>query len=316
MTFPHTRRVAAFLDDFEPDVIHVATEGPVGLMGRHHALRRDVPLVTSFHTQFPQYARHYGFPFLEPLVWRWLEWFHRPARWTHTPGELVRDELIAHGVTQARVWGYGVNTREFHPDKRDRHWRRGFGIDDNDVLILHVGRLAPEKNLRTLTSAWQIAREAIGRHAVFVVAGDGPLAREIDSEMPWARRLGFLDRHALATLYASADICVLPSPTETCGLVALEAMSSGMAVVAANAGGFRESIQHERSGVLVPPIDTLGFAARIVELTMNAALRRRIGAQAREAALQRDVVPENAALIEQYAELLGPPQVEGASCAA
>jgi glycosyltransferase involved in cell wall biosynthesis len=190
------------------------------------------------------------------------------------------------------------------------------GIEDDAILVLHVGRLAPEKNLRILTSSWQIAREALGRHAVFLVAGDGPMAREVDREMPWARRLGFLDRQALATLYASADICVLPSSTETCGLVALEAMSSGVAVIAADAGGFRESIHHERSGMLVPPNDTLGFAARIVELTMNSGLRRLMGAQARDSAMTRDVTAENAALLDQYAELVAPSEAEDTSCAA
>src|SRR5205823_507209 len=166
MTPPQSRRVTPFLDRFRPDVVHVATEGPVGLIGRRYALQSAVPLVTSFHTQFPQYARHYGLPALEPLVWRWLEWFHRPAKWTHTPGELVRDELLAHGIPHARVWGRGVDTAQFRPGRRDRNWRRGFGIEEDSVLILHVGRLAPEKNVDTLVDSWKIAHEALGKRAV------------------------------------------------------------------------------------------------------------------------------------------------------
>ena len=316
MTLPRSRRLAGFLDSFEPDIVHVATEGPLGLLGRAYALKKDVALVTSFHTQFPQYARHYGVPSLEPLVWKWLEWFHRPARWTHTPGALVRDELVAHGIPRARVWGTGVDTQHFHPSRRERHWRRGFGIDEHSVLVLHVGRLAPEKGLDALMAAWRIAHEALGKRAVFLVAGDGPKGRVIDRELPWVRRLGFLDRDALATLYASADICVLPSPTETCGLVALEAMASGMTVIAADAGGFRESVTNDETGVLVPPDDTLGFAARIVELAMDVTRRRQIGARARESTLARDIRPENEVLFRQYAELLPVPVTEDAPCAA
>ena len=316
MTLPGAGRVRRFLDRFQPDVVHVATEGPLGLMGRKYAVTREVALVTSFHTQFPQYARHYGLPVLEPLVWKWLEWFHRPAKWTHTPGALVRDELRAHGIPQARVWGCAVDGVHFRPGRRDRHWRRGFGIEENAVLVLHVGRLAPEKNLDTLFSAWRLAHESLGRRAVFLVAGDGPRCRQVDREMPFARRLGFLDRTALATLYASADICVLPSPTETCGLVALEAMASGLAVVAADAGGFRESIQNEHNGILVPPDDALGFAARIVQLAMDPNRRRSMGERARATALTRDVETENEDLIRQYAEIVRLPITEGAPCAA
>src|SRR5207302_5940779 len=124
------------------------------------------------------------------------------------------------------------------------------------------------------------AHQALGKRAVFLVAGEGPKAREIDRDLPWVRRLGFLDRSALAILYASADLCVLPSATETCGLVALEAMASGLTVIAADAGGFRESIRNDYNGLLIPSNDSLGFAARIVELSVDVARRRRIGARA------------------------------------
>ena len=316
MTLPRPGKVAAFLDAFAPEAIHVATEGPVGLMGRRYAISRAIPLVTSFHTQFPQYARHYGMAVLEPWVWRWLAWFHRPARWTHTPGELIRDELVAHGIPQARVWGNGADITQFRPDRRDRTWRRGFGIEEDTVLILHVGRLAPEKNVETLIDAWRIAREALGRRAVFLIAGEGPKSREVDRALPWARRLGFLGRDALATLYASADLCVLPSATETCGLVAIEAMASGLTVIAADAGGFRETIRTDVDGVLVPPTDALGFAARIVELALDTRRRRKLAEHARLAAEARDIRIENEVLLQHYAELIDTPDPVASSCAA
>jgi len=316
LSLPHARRAARFLDDFGPDVVHIATEGPIGFLARSYARRRGIPLVTSFHTQFPQYARHYGAGALESLVWRWLEWFHRPARLTHTPGDAVCDELRRHGISRAVVWGRGVDTTRFHPGKRDRVWRRGLGVEDGQVVVLHVGRLAPEKNLDVLFDAWRIAHEALADRAVFVVAGDGPRGRALEQALPWVKRFGFLDPDVLATVYASCDLCVLPSETETCGLVALEAMASGLPVIAANAGGLRESVRHERNGMLVPPHDAPGFAARIIESVLDLPRARHLGAEARRTALARDLETENAELLRQYAELAGANLPRETPCAA
>ena len=305
VSYPDTGRVSRFLDAFSPDVVHVATEGPIGLVTRRYAMRQGIPLVTSYHTQFPKYARHYGAGFLEPLVWRWLEWFHGPARVTQTPGEDVRDELRAHGISQATVWGRGVDTRHFHPAKRHRAWKRRLDIDDDTAVVLHVGRLAPEKNLGVLAESWRIAEKALGRRAAFVIAGAGPRSGDLSDAVPFARRLGFLDRETLAGLYASSDMCVLPSDTETCGLVALEAMASGIPVIAANAGGLRESVSDGHNGLLVSPADYMGFAARIVDLAINTAKRRQMGVHARQTAELRDTKAENAELIRQYAQLAG-----------
>src|SRR5207245_8112424 len=112
------------------------------------------------------------------------------------------------------------------------------------AVVLHVARLARDKNLEVLIAAWYTARDALGQRATFVAAGDGPVARDIEADLPFVRMLGFLPRQHLATLHASADLGVFPSHTETCGLVALEAMSPGVGVIAADAGGFRESIHH------------------------------------------------------------------------
>ena len=167
-----------------------------------------------------------------------------------------------------------------------------------------------------LIEAWYTARAALGQRATFVAAGEGPLARDIESELPFVRMLGFLPRQHLATLYASADLCVFPSHTETCGLVALEAMSSGVGVIAADAGGFRESIHHGVTGLLVPPSDGRGYAEAIIELALDPASRFLLGAAAREGALGRDVEPENAELLARYAGLIGVTERRTAPCAA
>jgi phosphatidylinositol alpha 1,6-mannosyltransferase len=167
-----------------------------------------------------------------------------------------------------------------------------------------------------LIAACYTARAALGQRATFVAAGEGPVARDIEADLPFVRMLGFLPRQHLATLYASADLCVFPSHTETCGLVALEAMSSGVAVVAADAGGFRESIGHDVTGVLVPPSDVQRYANAIIELAVDPARRFLLGAAARERALERDVEPENAELLTRYAGLIGVTERRTATCAA
>ncbi len=301
LSLPHPRRVARFLDGFGPDVVHVVTEGPLGLLGRHHALARGVPLVTSYHTHFPQYCRYYGVPSLASVVWSFLAWFHRPARFVHTPGEEARDALRRHGLVQVRVWGREVDVRHFSPANRDVATRRRFGARDDQVVVLHVGRLAPEKNLGVLAATFNLAAEALGPRAVFVVAGDGPRASRLYREAGFARVLGFLPPGDLARVYASADIAVLPSTTETCGLVALEAMASGLAVIAADAGGFRESIAHGRTGLLVPSDDPRAFAAEIARLALDATSRILLGAAARSFAVSRNSDGEDAELLAQYA---------------
>jgi len=316
LSWPSFRRVAEFFDEFQPDLLHVHTEGALGVAGRRYALARKLALVTSFHTNFPQYSRHYGVGFLEPAVWRWLERFHGPAALTLTPGDGVRDELVRRGITHAAVWGRGVDTRLFHPGRRDAGWRRWLAGADDTAVVLHVGRLAREKNLDVLIEAWYTARAALGQRATFVAAGEGPLARDIESKLPFVRMLGFLPRQHLATLYASADLCVFPSHTETCGLVALEAMSSGVGVIAADAGGFRESVHHGVTGLLVPPSNARGYAQAIIELALDPASRFLLGAAAREGALGRDVEPENAELLARYTGLIGVTERRTAPCAA
>jgi glycosyltransferase involved in cell wall biosynthesis len=305
LSFPLDRHIARFLDRFAPDLVHAATEGPIGVAARRYALRRDLPFVTSYHTDFPQYARHYGLPILTPLVWRWLVRFHGPARLVQTPGIAVRDELVRRGLRNAVVWGRGVDTAHFHPGKRDSAWRRWLGGGDDTVIVLHVGRLAAEKNLRVLVEAWTRAHRFLGPRATFVIAGDGPEAQYIATHIPFTRQLGFVDRETLASLYASADLCVLPSRTETCGLVALEAMASGLPVIAADAGGLRESVLADVNGLLVRPDDARGFSQAIIALVGDATRRRALSTGARQTAERRDVNSEDQELLRQYGALLG-----------
>src|SRR5882724_3008725 len=228
MSLPPFRQVADFFDASPPDVIHVHTEGALGLAGRRYARRQGVPLVTSYHTNFPEYSRHYGAGFLESAVWRWLQWFHRSARVTFTPGEATRDELVRRGIGHAALWGRGVDPHFFHPGRRDHSWRRWLAGGDDTVIVLHVGRLAHEKNLGVLIEAWRQARAALGQRATFVVAGEGPEAQGAKT-YPLGRRSPVVMIGVTVALGATAYACDVALVVKPAGATA---WASGSAVSA------------------------------------------------------------------------------------
>ncbi|MFN8653010.1 MAG: glycosyltransferase family 1 protein [Gemmatimonadales bacterium] len=303
LSWPWLRGLSRRLDEGEPDVVHAVTEGPLGLYGRGYAGRRALPLVSSFHTDFPRYAGRYLGPWAVAPTRRYLRWFHNAARLTHTPSEVTRGELHALGVPRAEVWGRGVDTAWFRPARRSAARREALGVRDDQALVLHVGRLALEKSVDTLVAAFADARARLGEAAIFCVAGDGPKAAWVRESLPWARHLGFLDRAVLADLYADADLFVFPSATETCGLVALEALASGVPVIGANAGGVRENLREGLTGMLAEAGNGASFAIRIEALVRDQVQRRAMAEAARAFAVGRDWALELDQLEAAYARL-------------
>lgn len=302
LSFPWLRGLHRRLDDFKPDVIHAVTEGPLGLFGRRYARQRGIPLVSSFHTDFPRYAARYLGDWAVRPTRAYLRWFHNAARFTQTPSDVTRDELRAAGIPRATVWGRGVDTTLFRPDRRSAVRREMMGGDDK-TIVLHVGRIAMEKDVETLVASFEQARAALGDRAVFCIAGDGPRAAWVRAATPWAHHLGFIDRQKLADLYADADLFVFPSPTETCGLVALEALASGLPVVGADAGGTIDNLREGITGRIVHAGDAQGFARAIVQLAEDAPQRHAMGEAARAFAIGRDWARELDRLVEAYDRL-------------
>jgi glycosyltransferase involved in cell wall biosynthesis len=287
LSWPWGRGLTRDFDHFAPDLVHAVTEGPLGLFGRGYALRRRLPLVTSFHTDFPSYMAHYLGRWAVRPTRAWLRRFHRAALLTQTPSGITRDSLRAMGINRAEVWGRGVAASWFRPERRSDARRAAMGAQGK-LLVLHVGRLAVEKGVDTLVAAFTLARARLGEQVAFAVAGDGPRGAAVRAALPFARHFGFLDRTMIADLYADSDLFVFPSPTETCGLVALEAMASGLPVIAADAGGAPESIRHGLTGFLVPAGDAGQFAERIVELVEDESQRLAMREAARAFAVGRD----------------------------
>jgi glycosyltransferase involved in cell wall biosynthesis len=303
LSWPWGRGLGRRLDAFEPQVVHCVTEGPLGLFGRGYARHRRLPIVSSFHTDFPRYAARYLGKFAVGPTRAYLCWFHRAAAFTQTPSEVTRDELVAAGIPLATVWGRGVATAFFRPERRSEARRRAMGVGEDGVLVLHVGRLAVEKDVDTLAAAFTLAREFLAPRAVFCVAGDGPRAGWVRQVLPWVRHLGFLTRGVLADLYADADLFVFPSPTETCGLVALESLASGVPVIGADQGGVRENLRDGLTGLIVPAGQPEGFAESVVRLVLDREQRRAMGEAARAFAVGRDWARELDALEQAYARL-------------
>jgi len=303
LSSPFGSDVFAALDRFDPELIHVVTEGPLGSIGRRYAIRHGCPLVTSFHTDFPRYAARYLGAWAETLARRYLRRFHAPAALTQTPSEQTRAELEALGLPHSVVWGRGVETDWFTPARRSAARREALGAADR-VIVLHVGRLAVEKDPDVLVDAFRRAHDEADGPALFCLAGDGPRAPALRRALPFARHFGFLARDVLADLYADADLFVFPSATETCGLVTLEAMASGLPVVSADRGGVLENMRDGINGIVVPAGAGDRFAEAILALIRDRDQRAAMGQAARAFAVGRDWNREVAELERMYADAI------------
>lgn len=284
---PAGRTIAGVIDRFAPDIIHSATEFMIGRLGQRAGLQRSIPVVSSYHTDFSRYAASYGLPWLRGPVGRYLARFHRRSFRVFTPGTPARRDLDRLGVTSVEVWGRGVDIQRFHPDRADLGLRRAY-VPDDTLLFLHVGRLAAEKGVDRILAAFRQARLQVGaRHPMhLVIAGTGPredaLRARADQHVTF---LGNLDRISmLQRLYASADAFLFASETETLGLVILEAMASGLPVVATPAGGVADHLRDGINGLAFPAGDVLAMARAIARLAMQVGTRRNLGAGARRTA--------------------------------
>ena len=280
---PAWRTVAGVIDEFQPDLIHSATEFMIGRLGQHLALRRGVPIVSSYHTDFSRYTESYGAPWLRNTVRNYIGRFHRRSRRVYTPGFLAREELRALEVSEVEVWGRGVDVETFHPNHRSAMLRQAYGGSDT-FLLLHVGRLAAEKGVERILEGFAAAQAALpDRDVRLVIAGLGPREAALRAVAPeGVTFLGNLDRRTmLPALYASADAFVFSSHTETLGLVILEAMASGLPVIAAPAGGVADHLRDRVNGLSYPPGDIAAMGRAICAVVRSPGLVRQLGAGAR-----------------------------------
>lgn len=243
-----------------PELVHVATEGPLGWAAIRAARSCGVPVTSDFRTNFDQYSEHYGLGRLRNVVGAYLKHFHNATDRTFVPTPAVRRALSQQGFERIEVVGRGVDSDNFSPQHASQALRAAWGVDENAPVLLYVGRLAAEKNVPLAFRAFEAVRARIPG-ARFVVVGDGPLRKKLTLAHPDAIFVGPQRGAVLAEHYASADIFMFPSLTETFGNVTLEALASGLLVVAFRSGAAAVHIDDCTSGILVDPADAQGFVA-------------------------------------------------------
>jgi glycosyltransferase involved in cell wall biosynthesis len=269
-----------------PDLVHIVTEGPLGWSALRAAAKLKLPAVSDFRTNFHAYSSHYGVGWLRKPILGYLRKFHNRTLCTLVPTVALRDELAALGFQRLRVIARGVDTELFTPARRDESLRREWGAAPEDPVLLYVGRIAAEKNLETLMASYAKARRRAPR-AKLVLVGEGPLKRELHGRFPDAVLAGRKSGADLARHYASGDLFLFPSLTETYGNVTLEAMASGLAVVAFDYAAAAEMIEDGSSGVLVPYGDNDLFALRAAALAADRPRAALLAARAQPAAARR-----------------------------
>jgi len=243
-----------------PELVHVATEGPLGWAAIRAARANGLPVTSDFRTNFDQYSAHYRLGWLRGVVGGYLKHFHNATDRTFVPTPAMRRVLSDQGFLRTEVVGRGVDTENFSPSHASPELRASWGADENSPVLLYVGRLASEKNVPLAFEAFEAVRARVPT-ARFVVVGDGPLRRKLESDHPDAIFAGSQRGAALARHFASADVFLFPSLTETFGNVTLEALASGLLVVAFRSGAAAVHIDDCTSGILIAPDDPQGFVA-------------------------------------------------------
>jgi len=263
-----------------PDVVHIVTEGPLGWSALQASLKLKLPVSSDFRTNFHAYSRHYGVGWLQKPIAAYLRKFHNRTQLTLVPTEALRRDLAARGFRNLRVVARGVDTQLFNPARRRECLRAGWGATADDPVILHIGRLAPEKNLEPVVNAFEQIRR-IEPRAKLVFVGDGPARAGLHARCPDAVFAGMRTGEDLAEHYAAGDVFLFPSLTETFGNVTVEAMASGLAVVAYDYAAAAEYIEHARNGVLAPYDDPAEFVRLATALVEDRRRIRELGGQAR-----------------------------------
>jgi glycosyltransferase involved in cell wall biosynthesis len=301
-------RVRALLRGRTSDLVHIATEGPLGWAALLAARGLGLPVASSFHTNFDHYAGHYGFLGVERLAFAYLRWFHNRTLVTLVPSRATQKRLLADGVQRVEIWSRGVDADLFSPAHRDPTLRRTLGLGPDDPLVLYVGRLAPEKNLDTLLHAFARLRQQVPtpvrERLRMALVGAGPLLESLRMAKPPGVVLAG-EQHGLllSRWYASGDVFAFPSLSETFGNVVLEAQASGLPVVGFDCQGVNERVTSEQDGLLVPIGGNL--TPPLARLCADRALRERFGAVARARAERQDWQPIFDELEARYRALVG-----------
>jgi len=284
---PATGKLKSLWSERVPDVIYVATEGPLGWSAVKVANKLNIPVVSGFHTNFDAYSKHYRLGFLEKIIFAYLKRLHNKTRCTLAPSSQLVEELKSRGITDTHLFSRGVDTQVFSPQHRDAELRKQWTKHNDDLICLYVGRIAAEKNISTVITAFDAMKQA-NEHVQLVMVGDGPLLKSLSRQRKDIVFAGAKLGNELSRYYASADIFLFASETETFGNVVVEAMSSGLCVVSNDYAAARMHIVNKENGITVEFANKEAFVESCQKLVTDKKLIQDIQLAARETAEKID----------------------------
>ena len=279
MGLPAKRELQRLWAKQRPDIVHIATEGPLGWSALQVARKLKLPVSTDFRTNFHAYSQHYGIGWLSGAIRVYLKKFHNRADVTMVPTAMLQHELQAKGFERVQVVPRGVDTSQFSPSYRSLALRQSWGVAEDEKVLLYVGRLAAEKNLGLVVQSYLKAKQHNERVRL-VLVGDGPMRESLQQQHPDIVFAGYRSGADLAAHYASADVFVFASLTETFGNVTLEAMASGLAVVAFKHAAAGQCISHGDNGMCVDTESPQDFVQAVCAVVEAHSLQTRLAKQA------------------------------------
>ena len=270
-----------------PDVVHIATEGPLGWSALQAAKVLKLPVTSDFRTNFQSYSKHYGVGWLRKPIVAYLRKFHNATACTMVPTRELMRTLSENGFVNLKVVSRGVDTKLFNISKRDKSLRSSWGATEKTKVLISVGRMAPEKNLEQVLKTYEALKHT-DQEFKLVMVGDGPLKDQFQQRYPDIIFPGMLSQPNLAVYYASSDLFVFPSQTETFGNVTLEALASGIPVLAFDCAAARDWVQTGINGWLVAESNPEGFAAQAVDVFNSKDALDRITQSTRQQVVHLD----------------------------
>lgn len=289
LSFPPILQMLDYIQRERFSEVIISTPGPIGLTALLAAKILNLQTSGIYHTDFPQYVRILTEDsFLESVTWRYMHWFYNQLDTVFVNSEEYRQSWMKRGFdpNKLQIFPRGLDSKLFHPTRRDPAFFRKFGETNGQVRLLYVGRVSREKDLDLLAEAYRRLRDE-GLAVQLFVVGHGPYSKEFSEALPEALFTGYLKGEELASAYASADIFVFPSTTDTFGNVIIEAQASGLPVIVSDSGGPKELVENERNGLITKSHDLEDLMRAIRELVVNADRRRQMGSLARESVIDR-----------------------------
>ncbi|MCG8374609.1 MAG: glycosyltransferase family 1 protein [Balneolales bacterium] len=294
------------LKEFNPTILHTATPDGLGIAAFKWGRKNRIPVVTSYHTHFLSYVKYYAL-YLMPVMYPSkliFQWFYKNVDEVYVPTQSMIDELGEVGIKgNMKIWARGIDLNLFHPSKRDLEWRRSKGFADNDIVVSFVSRLVWEKDLKTYMKSVSNLQKVNPKVRALIV-GDGPARPEAEAMFPHGHFTGFATGEDLARAYASSDIFLFPSHTETFGNVTLEAMASGLPCIVADAIGSKSLVENGVNGFWAEKENEKEFTEKLEKIVSDESLRKSMAEESRKLALNYRWEDINSGLVENYKEVI------------